>query len=288
MVIPTFAPAKTFDRAGLSMAYVDEGEGEPILMVHGNPTWSFYYRELVSAFSPTHRCVAPDHIGCGRSDKPSDARYDYTLARRIDDLQALVEHLDLPPVTLVVHDWGGAIGLGWAGRVPHRVARIVVLNTAAFGLPPGKRFPFTLRLARLPGIGAALVRGANAFVEGAIRYGVHRRLPSEIADGYRAPYRSWAERIAVHRFVQDIPLHPSDPAFPALQEVTAGLERLHDKPMLIAWGLRDFVFDRTFLDAWAQRFPAAEVHAFNDAGHLVLEDAGRRIIALVRQFLTVS
>jgi len=286
MVIPEFAPAQVFDRGGLAMAYVDEGQGAPILMVHGNPTWSYYYRNLVAAMSPTHRCVAPDHIGCGRSDKPDDRRYAYTLASRIDDLQALVEHLDLRGVTLVVHDWGGAIGLGWAGRAPERVDRIVVLNTAAFGLPPGKRFPWTLRLARLPGLGAVLVRGANAFVEGTIRFGVHRRLAPEVAAGYRAPYRTWADRIAVHRFVQDIPLRPGDRAYPTLQEVTAGLDRLRDKPMLVAWGLRDFVFDATFLEAWIHRFPAAEVHRFHDAGHLVLEDAGRRIIALVRSFVT--
>lgn len=280
-----FPASKTFSRQGLDLAYIDEGEGPPIVMVHGNPTWSFYYRGLIEAFRSEYRCLAPDHIGCGRSDKPEADRYPYTLARRIEDLEAWLASLDVRDVTLVVHDWGGAIGLGWAGRNPDRVARLVVLNTAAFGLPAGRRFPPVLTLARAPLLGSALVRGANAFVEGTIRWGVHRPLSASDAAGYRAPYRTWAQRVAVHRFIQDIPLRPGDPSAATLDEVTAGLQRLRDKPMLIAWGRRDFVFDDAFLAEWTKRRPDAEVEVFEDAGHLVLDDAGPAIIARLRTFL---
>jgi len=280
-----FPPPQFFQHRGHRIAYVDEGTGPVLLMVHGNPTWSFYWRAVFRAFAPSHRCIAIDHVGCGRSDKPGDDRYLYTLASRIEDLQALVEHLELADVTLAVHDWGGAIGMGWAVRNPELVKALVVTNTAAFHLPSGKAFPPALALARVPGLGAALVRGANAFVRGTTRWGVTRPLDAATAAAYRAPYGTWKERIAVHRFVQDIPLRPADPAYAVIEEIAAGLPRLRDKPMLIAWGLRDFVFDAAFLREWEQRFPSAEVHRFPEAGHLVLEDAREPILAALKPFL---
>ncbi len=280
-----FAP-HVLDLDGLRYHYVDEGRGEPVLMVHGNPTWSFYYRGLVTALRDRYRTIAPDHIGCGRSDKPGEDRYAYTLASRVHDLTRLVDTLDLRDVTLVVHDWGGAIGMAWAVQNPDRVARIVVLNTAAFHLPAGKTFPPVLALARIPGLGALLVRGANAFVRGSIRFCVTRRpLPPEVAAGYLEPYGTLADRIAVHRFVQDIPLREGDPAYDVITRTADGLSRLHDKPMLVAWGMKDFVFDHRFLAEWERRFPRADVHRFDDCGHFILEDARDEIVGLVEAFL---
>jgi pimeloyl-ACP methyl ester carboxylesterase len=230
--------------------------------------------------------IAPDHIGCGRSDKPGDGAYDYTLASRVADLGALVDALGLSDITLVVHDWGGMIGMAWATQHADRIRKLVVMNTAAFPLPAAKALPASLALARTPGIGALLVRGANAFCRGAIRYCVTRRpMPRAVAAGYLEPYDSWAHRIAVHRFVQDIPLEPADRAYPTVRSTADALERLADKPMLICWGLQDFVFDRHFLDEWVHRFPSAEVHAFEDCGHYVLEDAADEIVPLVRAFI---
>ena len=280
-----FAP-HVLDLDGLRYHYVDEGRGEPVLMVHGNPTWSFYYRELVKARRDRYRTIAPDHIGCGRSDKPGEDRYAYTLASRVRDLGRLVDELDLRDVTLVVHDWGGAIGMAWAVQNPDRVARIVVLNTAAFHLPEGKTFPPALALARVPGLGGLLVRGANAFVRGSIRFCVTRRpLPPDVAAGYLEPHRTLADRIAVHRFVQDIPLRTGDPAYDVITRTAEGLPRLADKPMLVGWGMKDFVFDHRFLEQWERRFPRAAVHRFEDCGHWIMEDARDEIIALVDSFL---
>jgi pimeloyl-ACP methyl ester carboxylesterase len=281
--------AHYLDRDGLRYHYVDEGPRETkraIVMLHGNPSWSFYYRELIRALSPQRRAIAPDHIGCGRSDKPDDRRYHYTLASRVDDLNRLVEHLGLEQITLVVHDWGGMIGMAWATQHPQRVERLVVMNTAAFPLPRTKSFPPALALARLPLVGAVLVRGFNAFSRGATRYCVTRRaLSPAVARGYLAPYDSWQARIAVHRFVQDIPLHPSDTAYPVLTETAERLQLLRDKPMLLCWGLRDFVFDQHFLAEWERRFPQAQVQRFDDAGHYVLEDATAEIVSAVEQFI---
>ena len=272
---------------GVRLHYLDEGEGAPLVAVHGNPTWSFYYRALVLAFRDSRRVVVPDHIGCGLSDKPGDDRYRYTLEHRVDDFTALMDHLALDSVDLMVHDWGGAIGLTWAVRNPERVRRLVILNTAGFHIPDGKRMPWQLSLVRDTPLGPLLVRGLNAFARGATRDACTRtRLTREVRDAYCAPYDSWANRIATLRFVQDIPLRPSDPAYHVISELEEGLAGLAHLPVLVCWGGKDFVFDDLFLDEWRRRFPRAEVHRFADAGHYVMEDASEEIIELVRGFFS--
>ena len=279
-----------FDRgAGLRMHYLDEGEGPPVLMVHGNPSWSFYYRNLVGALRTSHRCIAPDHIGMGLSDKPQDAAYEYSLAQRIEDLETFVASLSLrEPLTLVVHDWGGMIAFGWAIRHPEQVARLVILNTAAFPLPAGKRLPWLLKLACTP-LGALLVRGFNAFAWGAAKIGCKRHpMPKDIAKAYCAPYDSWANRIATLRFVQDIPLHMGDPAFALVHHVADNLGFFKATPALIVWGGKDFVFDKEFLVQWQERLPAAKIRYLADAGHYVLEDAAEDVIPLIAEFVASS
>jgi pimeloyl-ACP methyl ester carboxylesterase len=276
---------------GIRMHYVDEGprEAPVVLMLHGNPTWSFYWRRLIAALSPTHRVIAPDHIGCGKSDKPDDARYPHRLARRIADIERLVESLGLRELTLMVHDWGGMIGMGWAHRHPQMLTKLVLLNTAAFPLPASKRMPASLWLARNTSLGAVLVRGFNAFARGATRLCVTRRpLSSEVREALCAPYDSWDNRRAVLRFVQDIPLREGDPGFEILTEVCERLHQFDDRPVLICWGMRDFVFDEHFLRVWERELPHAEVHRFHDSGHYVLEDAGDEIEALVRKFMALE
>jgi haloalkane dehalogenase len=255
-------------------------------MLHGNPTWSFFYRGLVRGLRDSYRVVAPDHVGCGLSDKPDEARYEYTLESRVRDLEALLEHLGLRGgLTLVLHDWGGVIGMAFAHRHPERVRRLVVLNTAAFRPPPGKRLPWPLWLVRNTPLGPPLVRGLNLFCRTAARVCVVRPLAPEVRAGYLAPYDSWRNRLAVLRFVQDIPLRPGDRSYPLLREVDEGLGRFRDRPVLVCWGGRDFVFDDAVLAEWRRRFPGAEVHSFPDAGHYVLEDAGAEVLRLVRDFL---
>lgn len=272
------------DVGGATMHYVDEGprDAPALLMLHGNPTWSFYYRNLVLGLRDDYRCIVPDHVGCGLSDKPQD--YAYTLEQRINDVERLVETLELRAITLVVHDWGGAIGMGLAVRRPDLVRRFVVLNTSAFLSP---NIPRRINILRLPIFGAVMIRAFNAFAGPAVSMATGRPggLPRDIRDGYLAPYDSWDHRIAVWNFVQDIPMGPRDRSYALMKSIDEGSGQFADRPVLVCWGGRDFCFDDTFLALWKERFPDADVHCFADAGHYVLEDAGDDILRLVKEFL---
>jgi haloalkane dehalogenase len=272
---------------GIRLHYIDEGEGEPVVMLHGNPSWSFLYRHLIDSLGATHRVIVPDHIGCGLSDKPDDSQYAYTLESRVDDLESLLDHLDLDrELTLVLHDWGGMIGMAYATRHPERIARLVVANTAAFHLPASKRLPLALAICRSSFLAAPLVRGANAFCHGTALIGCKRaRMTRDLREAYVHPYDSWKHRIAVLRFVQDIPLRPGDPCFELVTWVQDRLHLLASIPMLVLWGMKDFVFDHHFLEEWQRRFPSAMVHRFPLAGHYLFEDEVDSTRALVQQFL---
>jgi haloalkane dehalogenase len=222
----------------------------------------------------------PDHLGCGFSDKPAD--YPYRLRNHVDNLEQLLESLAIERCILVVHDWGGAIGMGWAGRHPERVAGMVVLNTAAF---PFNRIPARIALCRWPVLGSLLIRGLNGFARAANHMAVTRPMQPEIAQGFLAPYNSWHNRIAVHRFVQDIPMDPRHPSWETLTAIEQSLARLRDIPMLLCWGGRDFCFNKQFYDEWRRRFPEAEAHYFATAGHYVLEDGFAEIRPLIEGFL---
>jgi haloalkane dehalogenase len=280
--------SRWLDLGGIRLHYLDEGprDAPPVLMVHGNPTWSFYYRNLVLALRDRYRCIVPDHVGCGLSDKPGDERYDYTLERRIADLGALVAHAGVSePLTLVVHDWGGMIGFGWAAQDPERVARSVVLNTAAFPMPEEKRFPFLLWLAGRTRLGALLVRRFNAFSGLAARIAFKQPVSRQVREAYTGPYDSWEHRIATLRFVQDIPLQRGDRGYDILERTAALLPAFAERPAFIGWGMQDFVFDRPFLDQWTRLFPRAEVHALPHCGHYVLEDGGPDLQSAIVAFL---
>jgi cis-3-alkyl-4-acyloxetan-2-one decarboxylase len=275
-------------RPGIRMHYLDEGprDGEVIVMLHGNPSWSYYWRQLVLGLRGQYRCIVPDHVGMGLSDKPDDAAYRYTLQSRVDDLSTLLDHLGLDrDLTLAVHDWGGMIGFGWALSHADAVRRLVVTNTGAFPLPAAKAMPWQLRLGRDSRVGALLIRAFNAFAAGATRFGVCRRMPAAVRRAYTAPYDSWAHRIATLRFVQDIPLSPADPAWPLVEAAGRRLAEFADRPTLLGWGLRDFVFDRHFLDGFRAALPQAELHAFDDAGHYLLEDKHQVLVPLIAAFL---
>lgn len=270
---------------GVEMHYLDEGpkDAPVLIMVHGNPTWSFYYRNLVIGLREQYRCIVPDHIGCGLSDKPQQG-YEYCLANRVDNLNKLVESLDINKFSLIVHDWGGAIGMGLARLHPEALERLVILNTAAFYSPT---IPFRIAICRMPLIGTWINRGLNGFAKAAITMAVSRKtLSSNVAAGFLAPYNNWQNRIAIDSFVQDIPMEESHPSRSTLNEIEASLPQFKDLPIHIYWGMKDFCFNETFLNRWREIFPMAEVQTFADAGHYILEDAGDEILSSLKNFLS--
>lgn len=271
-------------QSGLKQHYIDEGKGEPFVMVHGNPSWSFLYRDMVKTFRDDYRTIVPDHIGCGLSDKPELDSFGYTLAEHVNNLETLIESLNLKePVNLAVHDWGGAIGMGYATRHPDKIKRLVILNTGAFRLPKDCPFPWPIWLFRHTSFGAWLNRTFNAFSFIASFTCSIKGMSRKVRHGFRAPYDNPKNRVATTRFVQDIPLVQSDPSYSELVKIEQGLAKLANKPAIICFGRKDFVFNRYFFDTWKQTFPNAQAHSFH-AGHYVLEDAGNEIFRLIRQF----
>ena len=272
---------KTLAVDGGRLHYLDEGAGEVILAVHGNPTWSFYWRKLITTYADRYRVVIPDHIGCGLSDKPQD--WPYQLAGHRDNLVRLIEHLDLRDITLVVHDWGGAIGMAAAAKLPDRIRRLVITNTAAFR---SQSIPASIASCRIPVFGSLAVRGLNGFARVATWRASAKTLAPDVRDGLLMPYNSWANRIATLRFVEDIPLKSGHPSYATLTETEEGLAQFRDRPMLICWGDDDFCFTPEFRKEWQERFPDAEVHAWADVGHYVMEDAGDRMVEKMTDFLS--
>jgi pimeloyl-ACP methyl ester carboxylesterase len=268
--------------------YIEEGTGEPVVLLHGNPSWSFYYRKLIPKLSGRFHCIAPDHIGMGYSDKPSDKDYQYTLEQRVKDLDSFLEAKGISKnVTLILHDWGGVIGMSYARKYPDRIKKIVLLNTAAFLLPETRKLPLMLKLLRTAP-GAFAVRAFNAFSAGATHTGVTRsKMPKEVRRAYTAPYNNWKNRIGTLRFIQDIPLQKGDSGYDYFEDLQNHLHLFKTTPVLIAWGLKDVVFDEHILNKWNDYLPHAEVYRFEDCGHYILEDAQDEVGKLIVDFLAI-
>ncbi len=262
-----------------NLNYVDEGQGQPILMLHGNPTWSFYYRNLISTFKSNYRTVVPDHMGCGLSDKPQD--YNYNLETHIHNTYQLIRFLDLKKIILIVHDWGGAIGFGLVTRYPELFDKIVILNTAAY---PSPHIPQRINLLRQGKFGEWLTRKFNLFAWPATFMTTTKKLPKFIKAGYLLPYDSWDNRVAVARFVQDIPMDNTHPTYSTLNEIENKLPTLQH-PKLILWGGKDFCFNHHFFEKWVSLYPDADAHWFANAGHYVLEDALDEVSLKILNFI---
>lgn len=261
--------------------YVDEGEGdEPLLMLHGNPTWSFAYRNLIKEFSGKYRVIAPDHLGCGLSDKPQD--FPYRLETHIDNLESLVFSLNLDKITLVMHDWGAVIGMGFAVRHPEKIARLVVLNSSAFSM---SWLPLRLFFLRLPWLNDKLTRGLNLYLKASLFMSSYRGLPSTVKKGYKFPYQSYEDRIAILRFLQDIPLDPEHISFEVLLEIEHGLWMFRENPVCIVWGMRDWCFSPRYLKRWQLYYPQARTLELEKASHLVFEDEYEKTVEFIKEFL---
>ncbi|QEG40670.1 alpha/beta fold hydrolase [Roseimaritima ulvae] len=277
------------DLDGHRYHYLDEGAGpQTVLAVHGNPTWSFYYRALAGELPVEQngragcRVVVPDHIGCGLSDKPQN--YRYTLAQHRDNLLHLIDELDLRNITLVVHDWGGAIGLSAAIEQPQRFASLVILNTGAF---PPPYIPRRISACRIPLAGTLAVRGGNAFSRAAITMAVAKQpLAPKAAAGLLAPYGNWHDRVAVNAFVKDIPMQPSHPTYATLQSLEQRLPTLSHLPTRFVWGMKDWCFRPECLYRLQKVFTDQQTVELSDVGHYVMEEAPGEVIQAVRSVMS--
>ncbi|MEM6776414.1 MAG: alpha/beta fold hydrolase [Planctomycetota bacterium] len=272
-----------------AMRYLDEstatdGSGFTLLCVHGNPTWSFYYRRIVEQFRTRHRVIAVDHIGCGRSDKPSRNAFGYRMAHHRDNLIALIDHLGLRNVILVAHDWGGAIGLSAMASRLDRLSGVVLLNTAAF---PPPYMPRRIAACRWPLVGTPAVRGLNLFARAAVTMAMSRtKMTAATASGLLAPYDSWDHRVAIDAFVRDIPLSNDHPTMATLRELESSLPAFEHTPIELIWGMKDWCFREECLSRFESVWPHANSHRLETTGHYVMEDSPEETIEILQAFLS--
>lgn len=262
------------------MHYLDEGEGKPLLFVHGTPTWSFEWRHLIMALATTHRCIAPDHLGFGLSARPRE--FPYTPEAHAENLNAFVEQLNPPPLTLIVHDYGGPIGLPLCIRQPHRVARLVLVNTWMWSFVGDRDME---RKGRIAGgrLGRFLYRRANLSLRVLTpqAYGDRRKLTPAIHRHYLERFTDpWSRGTVLWPLARAI--LGSGPFYDSLWRER---ERLRGRPTLIIWGMKDPAFLPHQLARWREVLPAARVVELGDAGHWPHEEAPDHVIDVLREFL---
>jgi haloalkane dehalogenase len=264
------------DIDGARVHYVDEGSGPPLLLLHGNPTWSFLYRDIIAGLRDRFRCIAPDYPGFGLSVAPSG--YGYTPAEHAKVIEALLLRLDLTEVTLMVQDWGGPIGFAVAARHPDRFAAFAIGNTWAWP----KSDPGTQLFSRFLGgpIGGYLIRHHNFFVERIIPLGVRRKkLPEAVMAAYRGPFPTPQSREPVHVFPREILA-----SRPFLTDIAAALPGLADRPTLIVWADQDVAFRDAERRRWEAIFPDHHTVILDGAGHYLQEDAAADVVAAIRDW----
>ena len=277
-----------FDINGFQMHFVDKGSGEPIVLVHGDPSWGYLYRNFIHALSRHHRCIVPDHMGMGKSGVPQEP-YPYRLQHHIANFENLLLHLDLRDITLVLHDWGGPVGLGFAIRHPERIKRLVLMNTWAFAPWPGGPFPRLLEIIR-SARGEKFVLEKNGYLEPALLGTTFHieNLTQVVMDAYRAPFPTPESRLALLCWSRDIPVSEADPAYAEMKRIEHGLPQFLDTPTLLLWGMNDPVLSEPVLRTWQSIYPQAITYEIEDASHFLQEDAPARIVNWIEAFLEAN
>jgi len=277
-----------YSHHGMDMHYVDEGSGEPVVMVHGDPTWGFLYRNFIPPLSQHYRCIVPDQMGMGKSAAPQE-RSLYRLEQHCANLEALLLHLDVRDITLVLHDWGGPVGLGFATRHPERIKRLVLMNTWAFAPWPGGPFPRLLEIIRSDR-GEAFVLRKNGYLEPALLGTTYhnQKLTSNVMEAYRAPFPTPESRLAMLCWSRDIPVQENEVSYAEMKRIESGLSLFSGIPVLLVWGMQDPVIPAPVLNRWQQLFPHATTHEIEDASHFLQEDAPERIVQWIEKFLKAN
>jgi len=268
----------------VQLHYVDEGPSDsaPLLFLHGNPTWSYLWRRQIAELSERgHRCVAFDHMGFGRSDKPAHLAA-YSLEQHVENTLALIDALGLQHITLVAHDWGGPIGLGALLERRDHLRAVVLMNTWAWELP--SFLPPFLREFRTEGLGEILALGGNLFVESIPGGMARREVDPVMMDAYRAPFPDYWSRAGTLAFQREIPLTERDRSANLMASIHERLPSL-DVPALLVWGMRDPVFQPVFLEQWRELLPHAQSVELAGASHFLVEDDPDGVTAAIGDFL---
>ena len=282
-----FAP-HYHDIDGFQMHFVDEGNGEPIVLLHGDPSWGYLYRKFIPVLSRRHRCIVPDHMGMGKSGVPQEP-YPYRLEHHIANLENLLLHLDIHNSTLVLHDWGGPVGLGFATRHPERIKRLVLMNTWSFAPWPGGPFPRLLDMIR-SARGEKFVLEKNGYLEPALLGTTFHteNLTQVVMDAYRAPFPTPESRLAMLCWSRDIPVSEKGPSYAEMKRIEQGLLHFANIPILLVWGMKDPVLSEPVLRMWQRIYPHATTYQIEDASHFLQEDAAERIVHCLEEFLDTN
>ena len=265
---------------GHRLHYVDFGRGTPVVMLHGHPTWSFYYRDLIPLLATTgHRAIAVDQLGYGLSDHPQN--WSYRLSDHLQNFTQLVDdELKLPKFDLIMQDWGATIGLNYAIAHPDRIRRIVIMGSTVFP----QQLPKVYTLLRLPIIGNLLACKDDFLYK--ILGGEHaKRLPQVVRDGYLSPYEKRSDRMVLTNFIKDLPYSSSHPTWQLYHNIETEIGQLAKKSFLILWGEKDPIIPMEIFRHWQKLLPNALALSFPDAGHLILEDESTEVTPLIARFL---
>ena len=273
---------------GFDMHFVDEGNGEPVILLHGDPTWGYLWRNIIPALAKIARCIVPDHMGMGKSEVPREP-YPYRLVHHIANLEALIIELDLHDITLALHDWGGPVGLGFAIRHPDRIKRLVISNSWASARWPGAPFPRLIEMIRSTG-GEKFVLEKNGYLERALTGTTHHaeRLSGLVMDAYRAPFSTPESRVAMLCWSRDIPVTETDPSYSEMKRIENCLSLFAATPTLIVWGMLDPVLPASVLRWWKIIYAQASVHEIENASHFLQEDAPEQIGGYISDFITAN
>ncbi|WP_439882851.1 alpha/beta fold hydrolase [Pontibacter sp. MBLB2868] len=270
----------SFQSAHGKINYVDEGNGDTIVFVHGTPTWSFLWRQQIKALCRDFRCIAPDNLGFGLSDKPSESDFSFSPEAHAANLESLIEHLQLKNITLIVHDFGGPIGMRYALRHPENIKRLVILNTWMWSLEKEKTL---MRISRFMSgsLGKFLYLKLSFSAKVLLPQGYYnqKHLTKDIRAHYQKPLSSTMARFGTWHFAKA--LHDASSYF---AELWKQREKLQHIPILILWGEKDKLLPLHFLDKWEKAFPEAKVIKFK-AGHFLQEEKGSEVANAIKEFI---
>jgi len=264
---------------GFRMHYVDEGEGEPIVCLHGMPTWSYLYRNFIEKLSKNNRIIAPDQMGFGKSDTPLNLPY--KLEQHVDNFTKLLLKLDLNDITLVFQDWGGPISFGFAVDYPERIKRLIIMNTSV-GVMRADRKPWYKPMEE-KGIYEQFIKNTAALVKS----GMYQKdkFTEDMKKAYNAPFPVDDFYIGALAWPKDIPIGDSHPSAKKMSYIRNNLSKLTEKQKILIWGMKDVIFPPKTIGWWQKIYPDIAVHKIEDAGHFLQEDAPFEIIKIIKTFI---